>query len=245
MMDLQKNIKEYYTKGFTCIKDVISNDDLDIVGNEVVYIDADWKRNNNINLGDSKDFGNGVWWKGFDMATHISDVLKKYYESPMMYNLAKVFLKTDEFYFFNDEIVVKYENEPSKFMLHTDTEYGPQPYLDFHHINFYWILDDFTENNGSIRFQDIREKRTTEENLWLDYGDEPPGNGWEWMYPKKGDMLVFNGKTLHYSVPNNSNTLRRAWSNQYTTIPIGHLPYENKKHKCDSWKWFYSNRFTI
>jgi hypothetical protein len=230
MSILDKNIEEYYTKGFTHIKNVIPSSDYEIIGNEVVRMDALWRHENNISNGDEKDFGNGIWWKGFDMATHLSPISKE-------------FFKSDEFYFFNDEIVIKYKQEPNKFMLHTDTEYGPQPNLDFHHINFYWILDDFTDKNGAIRFQDIREERVTEENLWLDYEDTPPGKGWEWLYPKKGDMVVFNGRTLHYSVPNLTDGDRRAWSTQYTSIPIGNLPYENSKHKCDTWKWFFSDRF--
>ena len=244
-MSIEKNIDEYYTKGFTHLKNIISENDCKLIGDELLRLDGDWKRQNNIKDGDLKSFGNGVWWKGFDMATHVSDVLKKYYESKMMYDLSKRFFKSDEFYFFNDEIVIKYQNEPSKFMLHTDTEYGPVPDLNFHHINFYWIIDDFTNDNGAIRFQDIREPRVTEENIWLDYEDTPPGNGWEWLYPSRGDMIVFNGKTLHYSVPNNSNKLRRAWSNQYTSKPIGNLPYQNKKHECKTWKWFYSERFKL
>jgi len=237
-----KNIDEYYSKGFTHVKNVIPKSDLEIVREEV-FLDGTYRTENNVSNGDEKDFGNGVWWKGFDMATHVSPILKEYYESHMMYDLSKKFFKSDEFYFFNDEIVIKYANEPNKFMLHTDAEYGPQPNLDFHHINFYWILDDFTDKNGAIRFQDIREERVTEENLWLDHGDEPPGGGWEWLYPKKGDVVVFSGKTLHYSVPNLTNGHRRAWSCQYTSIPIGNLPYDNKKHNCDTWKWFYSDRF--
>lgn len=97
MSRLDKNIEEYYTKGFTHIKNVIPSSDCEIVGNEVVRMDALWRHENNISNGDEKDFGNGIWWKGFDMATHLSSILKEYYQSHMMYNLSKEFFKSDEF----------------------------------------------------------------------------------------------------------------------------------------------------
>ena len=247
-MSLKENIEEYYDKGFTIVKDIIPPDWVEIVGAELLRLET-WKNDQGIKDNDPKDFGTGHWWKGFDMATHISPLLKKYYHSELLYNLATSFLKTEEIYFYNDEIVTKYPKEPCKFMLHTDNEYGPDPVMavngDYRLVNFYWILDDHTPLNGPIRFQDIKEPRPTEENIWLDHGQNPPGKGWEWTYPKRGDMVVFDGNCLHYSVSNISDDIRRAWANQYTTIPVGNIPFNNKKHNIETWKGFYSDRFTI
>lgn len=247
-MSFDKNVIEFYDKGFTIVENIIPENWLDEIGEEILRLER-WRLESNIKDGDPKDFGNGYWWKGFDMATHVSPILKKYYESEFTYNLASAFLKTDKLYFFNDEIVTKFPFEQCKFMMHTDCEYGPIPEAaekgEYRMVVLYWMLDDHTPDNGPIRFQNIKQPKPTEENIWLDHGDEPPGEGWEWTLPKRGDMVVFDGNTLHYSVSNNSGKLRRAWANHFTTMPIGHLPYQNKKHPLESWKWFYSHRFTL
>ena len=241
---IEENIKEFYQKGYTILSSIIPKEYLDIARKEVILLDL-WRWDNNIE-GD-KDFGNGIWWKGFDMATKFSPKLMELYKSSFMYELATSFHKTQDIYFFNDEIVTKYPNERNKFFLHTDNEFGPIPEEaqngDYRMINFYWMLDDVGPDSGVICLQDINEPREIEECKYLDDWETPPGNKWEEAYCKAGDLLVFNGNTLHYSKTNNTDKVRRAWATQYTTKPIGNLPYLNEKHPNDKYVGFYSDKF--
>lgn len=241
---IKNNIEEYYQKGFTILKNAIPKEYLDIARKEVILLDL-WRWDNNIQ-GD-KDFGNGIWWKGFDMATKFSPKLMEMYKSSFMYELATAFHKSKDVYFYNDEIVTKYPQERNHFFMHTDREFGPvledTTDGDCHLINFYWMLDYVGPDSGVICLQDINEKRTFEECRDIGDNETPPGEKWEEAYCNAGDILVFNGDTLHYSKTNRTNNVRRAWATQYTDRPIGHLPYNNKKHPNEKYVGFYSDKF--
>jgi len=241
-----KNILEYNTKGYTIIENVIPPDWLEIAKSECKRL-KDWIIDNNL-IGTKKDVGTGHYWKGIEMASTLSDDLKRFYESKMHYDIATKLLETDEIYFFNDEVVTKNPKEDFPFWLHTDNEFGPDPIAaengDYSMINLYWMLDTHTTENGPIRFQDKRCPKPTEENLWFDLSDKPPGEGWEWLYPNEGDIVAFCGNVLHYSVNNHSDKIRRCWANQYTTKSVGGY-FNNEKHPLDNFQGFHTKQFII
>ena len=120
-----------------------------------------------------------------------------------MYDIATELLETDEIYLFNDQIVIKLPNEDFKFEKHTDNQYGPYNDLAeegvFKTITSAWILDDFTIDNGPVS---ILNKQTNE---------------WDIPLPKKGDMVIWDGNTLHESSINQSNKERAVWLCVYST----------------------------
>ena len=129
--------------------------------------------------------------------------LFKYYTSDFMYDIATELLETDEIYLFNDQIVIKLPNEDLKFEKHTDNSWGPYNELAlegvFKTITCAWILDDFTIDNGPVS---ILNKQTNE---------------WDIPLPKKGDMVIWDGNTLHESSINQSNKERAVWLCVYST----------------------------
>ena len=243
--DLEEKIDEFYEKGYCTLENIIPEDYLKIAREEVILLDL-WRWDNNIE--GTKDFGNGIWWKGFDMATKFSPKLESLYKSKFMWELATSFHDSEDIYFYNDEIVTKYPKEGCSFFLHTDNEFSPDPISaeqgEYRMINFYWIMDDVHEHGGEINFQHIDAERPTEENYYLSSKDEiPPGDNWEWLYPKAGDIVVFDGNCFHYSIANSTERVRRHWANQYTSKPVGHRPYNNVKHPNPNYKYFYSDKF--
>jgi hypothetical protein len=161
------------------------------------------------------------------VASFLSPELFKYYTSDFMYDIVTQLLETDEIYLFNDQIVVKLPNENFKFEKHTDNSYGPHNNLalqnKFKTITCAWILDDFTHSNGPIS---ILNKKTNE---------------WDIPLPKKGDMVIWDGNTLHESSINKSNKERAVWLCVYSTHNL-HLLKPSNYNFFKNKNW-YSNRF--
>lgn len=159
------------------------------------------------------------------IASFLSPELFRYYTSDFMYDIATEFLETDKIYLFNDQIVVKLPNENFKFEKHTDNQYGPHNELAlkgvFKTITCAWILDDFTNENGPVS---ILNKETNE---------------WDIPLPKKGDMIIWDGNTLHESSINKSNKERAVWLCVYSTHdltslkPINYNFFKNKNFYCE------------
>lgn len=161
-------------------------------------------------IGKKKKYGGKVYWEGLEMASCEYDELFEMYTSDLMYDIANDLLDTDEIYLFNDQIVTKLPNDGFTFPQHCDNGYGPNPKLAsegfYKSITCCWVLDDFTENNGPVI---LINKET---------------NIHETIYPKIGDIAVWEGETLHYSNENNSNLPRRVWLQIYTTKNIMDVP---------------------
>ena len=165
--------------------------------------------------------------KVISVASFLSSRLFKYYTSDFMYDIATELLETDTIHLFNDQIVVKLPNENFKFEIHSDNAYGPHNDLslkgEFKTITCAWILDDFTEENGPVS---ILNKETNE---------------WDTPLPKKGDMVIWDGDTLHHSSINKSNKERAVWLCVYSTHDLTSFkPYNSDFFKN---KNFYSDRF--
>ena len=161
------------------------------------------------------------------LASFRSPKLFKYYTSDFMYDVATQLLETDIIYLFNDQIVVKLPNKSFKFEKHTDNAHGPHNDLalqnKFKTITCAWILDDFTYSNGPIS---ILNKGTNE---------------WDTPLPKKGDMVIWDGNTLHESSINESNKERAVWLCVYSTHNLKLIkPFNFNFFKNKNW---YSDRF--
>lgn len=156
--------------------------------------------------GQQKPNGSGVYWKGLDMASSCelstdeeNQKLYDIYTSNFMYNLITKYIPDP--YLFNDQIVVKQPHEWFEFQPHRDNQFGPHPNdKTLITINCMLVLDDFTEENGAIKVFD---------------------NEWVTLYPKKGDVLLIEGNTLHSSEMNKSNQPRRAYLCVYSNKSIG------------------------
>jgi len=159
------------------------------------------------------------------VASFLSPELFRYYTSDFMYDIASQLLETETPYLFNDQIVIKLPNENFKFEKHTDNGYGPYNELAlqgvFKTITCAWILDDFTEENGPVS---ILNKKT---------------NQWDIPLPKKGDMVIWDGNTLHESSINNTNKERAVWLCVYSTHDLTSIKpfnsdfFKNKNFYCD------------
>ena len=181
-------------------------------------------RNRTINenlIGHPRPFGLMKYWTGLDVASTEYDKLFEFYTSDLMYDIASELLDTDEIYLFNDQIVVKLPNDNFTFDPHSDNGYGPNPQMAsegwYRSITCCWVLDDFTDENGPVR---LLNKKTGE---------------YVTAYSKAGDIIVWDGETLHYSEENKSDKPRRVWLQVYTTqdITVLHSDFKN----------FYSQRF--
>lgn len=156
--------------------------------------------------GNPKPNGSGVYWKGLDMASSFefatddeNEKLYHIYTSNFMYNLITKYIP--EPYLFNDQIVVKEPFEQFDFKPHYDNQFGPHPNdKSLLTINCMLVLDDFTPENGAIKVFDKE---------------------WVTLYPKKGDVLLIEGNTLHSSEMNKSDSIRRAYLCVYSNKSIG------------------------
>lgn len=219
------DVKEFIEKGYIIIPNSIPAADVnkcrDIclsVKNSII--------DNNL-LGTKKTFGNTTYWRGIDVASFLEDNLYLYYTSDFMYNIASQLLETDIIYLFNDQIVAKLPNEDFKFTEHTDNELGPNPELaksgKFKTITCAWVLDDFTIDNGPVS---ILNKQTNE---------------WDTPLPKKGDIIVWDGNTLHKSSINTTNKERVVWLCVYST----HNLLEIESTNPDLFKKYYGKKFEV
>lgn len=157
-------------------------------------------------LGEERNVGSGTYWRGIDMASKLellpeeeNNKLFKVFSSDFMHDIISKYIPNP--YFYNDQIVVKLPNEDFDFHAHYDNQYGPSPDdKDLVTLNCMLVLDDFTEENGAIK---VYQKE------------------WIKLYPKKGDILIIEGNTLHASENNNSDKPRRAYLCVYSNKPIG------------------------
>ena len=170
--------------------------------------------------GAPKENGSGIYWGGICMASALpiatdeeNKKLFDIYTSNFMYNIITKYIKKP--YLFNDQIVVKNKEVNMRFDAHYDNAFGPFPDdKSLLTINCMMVLDDFTDENGTIEVYD--------------------GKFWIKLYPKAGDIVLIEGNTIHRSEPNTTKQPRRAYLCIYSNKPIG------KDFKAG----FYHQRFT-
>ena len=204
---IEINVNEFDALGFTIIESAIPEEIISEVRS--IALNLKNKFGGGPKIGESKEFGVPAFWKGLDMASKYDQTLFDYYTSGMMKEIACKLLKSDEFYLFNDQIVVKNPNEDFEFTPHSDNQYGPNNELakegKFKTITCCWVLDDFTSENGAIQFISKRNERIT-------------------PLPKAGSIIVWDGNTVHLSGNNNSEATRSVWLLIYSDVDIGKVP---------------------
>ena len=181
------NITHYRQKGWVVIKYALNPHEVDMV-----------KRNGEDMRLHAADYSTS---SGISCAGIFDDRLFRSYTSDTMKELAREILG-DEVYLFNDQIVIKLPNDRLRFEPHKDNQYGPNSDGTIHTVNMSWILDDFTEENGTLELQN------------QDDGE------WVTIYPKKGDIVAIQGNTYHRSGKNRSIYSRGLYACVYTESPI-------------------------
>lgn len=162
-----------------------------------------------------KDFGAPVYSRSIDMSSKLNDKLTGLCASPWLIKIAKTILNKESIYLFNDQIVIKMPMEDFLFPAHADNWFGPDPQAaetgKFRTITCCWVLDDMTEFNGPISIID------SETN--------------EWVTPmaKAGDLLIWDGNTMHKSNINTSENPRCVWLQIFATHDISHMRNVNDR----------------
>jgi hypothetical protein len=163
-------------------------------------------------LGKSKDFGSGIYWQGLDSLSKRDAKLFDIYTSDFIVEILKLFMKSA--HCFIEEAVIKMPKEDFYYTEHIDRVGGTQSELYddplYNQITVAWVLDDLTENNGTLEV----------------LGDE----GYYPVYANSGDLLIWGDKLWHRSGINSSEEPRCLWINFFTEQPIGTLPQIDKDY---------------
>jgi hypothetical protein len=186
----------YDTKGWVHLKNVIPNHMIETLYPLAVYLKKGKNRFSRYRL--------------IPCAGQFSRELSKLYTSELMLEMSSKFLG-DDVYLFNDQIVMKNPMEEFVFEEHYDNQYitGIDP--NIHTVNICWILDDFTDENGTLEVQN------KDDNQWIK------------LYPKRGDAVVINGYTYHRSGKNNSNKARGLYACVYADALVNDIGRYNEK----------------
>lgn len=213
--------KKFDENGYVIYHNKIPNELIKIVQN--ITLTARYKIINQNLKGNKREYGGKIYWDGLEMASTEYPELFELYTSDLMYEIAEELLETNEIYLFNDQIVTKLPNDGFTFPLHCDNGLGPNPDLAskgyYKSITCCWVLDDFTKFNGPITL--LNKKTNLEETI----------------YPKIGDIAVWDGETQHYSNENTSNSPRRVWLQIYTNKNITIIPSNS------NFSGYYKQRF--
>jgi hypothetical protein len=163
-------------------------------------------------LRQSKSYGSGTYWEGIDSLSMVNEELFKIYTSDFTKEILRIFCK--EAYCFIEEAVIKMPGEEFMYTEHIDRVGGSDPkFLNnplYDQITLAWILTDLTDENGTL---EIKE------------GDEYVA-----VYPKAGDLMVWNDTLWHRSGTNRSAEPRIIWINFFTMHPIGRTSEINKDY---------------
>lgn len=198
-------------QGYKILKNKIPSVYLSVARKECLRLKK-WLLRNDL-IGSPSDLGSGEYWQGIETAGKLSPTLMRIYKSDFMLELAREYLG-NEFYLFNDQVVVKMPNEMFAFEPHYDNQYGQDPEGTFKTINFTWILDDQDRESGQIALK------------------ESGG----WVHPKleAGDILVLDGNQVHASGVNKTKMPRRNWCCVYAKEKPDHLNFYSERVSFNS-----------
>lgn len=214
----------YKKQGFIHLKGVIEKPLLEYTRELAIGM----KLKYHSSVGQLRDWGTGVFWPGYEMASKLQPNLFSSYTSNLMYNLSSTLLETNQPYLFNDQVVVKMPGEGFTFEEHYDNQYGPDPQAakegKYKTVNISWILDDMPTESGPL----ICKNKNT-------------GN-YEELVAKAGDIVAIEGNTLHGSNLNTSNNIRGLYACVYSTHPIGNF-HNNSNYPYPHFKGFYNEKF--
>lgn len=182
MIDFETKIG-YQRNGWLHLKNVIDEETVNKLRTKAIEL-RNWVDDK---VGTPSKFGPPVHWKGLGCAGMYDSYLMNFYKSDLMYDISSELLETKSVWLYNDQIVVKLPNDKFDFVPHTDNkEKG------LNTINLCVILDDFTDENGTLQVLD------------------------EKIYPKAGDIVAIHGDTQHQSFENKSNNPRCLYACVYS-----------------------------
>lgn len=217
-------LETFKSKGFIHLRSVLDKDLLKYTRDLAVEMKYKYASS----VGQLREWGTGVFWSGYEMASKLDERLYDSYTSPFMYELSSLLLETKEPYLFNDQIVVKLPGEGFAFEAHYDNQYGPDPTAaaegKYKTVNISWILDDMPSETGPLI---CRNNQTGE---------------YEELVAKAGDVVAIEGNTLHGSNLNTSNNIRGLYACVYSTHPIGDF-HNNPNYLYPHFKGFYNEKF--
>ncbi|KXN74729.1 hypothetical protein CONCODRAFT_2294 [Conidiobolus coronatus NRRL 28638] len=115
-----------------------------------------------------------------------------------------------EVYLFNEQYIVKPSDIATKFQLHKDSEHLPNYCKKVFNLAVWINLDAINESSGYFNFASLNNPQAITQ-LKL-----PPGS-----------IVLIHSECPHYSDPNNSNSLRRAYMLQLTQKPLYYEENDN------------------
>jgi len=163
----------------------------------------------NDKIGTRSEYGPKIHWHGVGCAGMYDDYLMGFYKHEIMYELASELLGTNDVWLYNDQVVVKLPNDEFKFETHTDNTAGGNSNQGKNTVNLSVILDDFTDENGTLQIRDTK------------------------IYPKSGDIVAIHGDTPHQSQPNKSDKPRCLYACVYSDTMLSFMNFYKTKFKPD------------
>lgn len=197
------DVLHYKEHGWVHIENVIPQNLIDIV----IEVSQECKQIAVENEHTPAPYGTRIHWKGLGCASKYEPRLLECYKSEVNRRIATELLETDILYLYNDQIVLKLPNEEFEFEEHYDNQYSSNRDNRIHSVNLSWILDDFTDDNGTLNMS----------------GQQ--------IYPKKGDIVAIRGDVIHSSKPNISNKSRLL----YACVFNGNEPVIHENFYKEQW----------
>lgn len=197
------DVLHYKEHGWVHIENVIPQNLIDIV----TEVSQECKQIAVENEHTPAPYGTRIHWKGLGCASKYEPRLLECYKSEVNRRIATELLETDILYLYNDQIVLKLPNEEFEFEEHYDNQYSSNRDNRIHSVNLSWILDDFTDDNGTLNMS----------------GQQ--------IYPKKGDIVAIRGDVIHSSKPNISNKSRLL----YACVFNGNEPVIHENFYKEKW----------
>ena len=193
----------YKKHGWVHIENVIPQNLIDIV----TEVSQECKQIAVKNEHTPAPYGTRIHWEGLGCASKYEPRLLECYKSEVNRKIATELLETDTLYLYNDQIVLKLPSEEFEFEEHYDNQYSSNRDNRIHSINLSWILDDFTDDNGTLNMS----------------GQQ--------IYPKTGDIVAIRGDVIHSSKPNISNKSRLL----YACVFNGNEPVIHENFYREKW----------
>ena len=188
-----KELEHYNTKGWVVLKNAIPDDLLQIVKEEGLYLRKNYE----------KFAKNQVFFaKHVGCASRHAKRLGNCYTAPFMYDIVHKILG-DDVWLYIDQINYKLANDRFAFPAHYDNSYGGEQLRSgkVHSVNIGWVLDNFTDENGTIEVLDENEK-------------------WVTLYPQEKDLVILNGQCVHRSGENKTDKERGFYCCMFTDEEI-------------------------
>jgi len=217
------HLRQYQDEGYVLLDGAISEEFLDLLRVEcdaAIYeqnSEMDRRACDTLNLShrDARYF--------IFLPSQTRPVLKKIIFSRLMAEICQATIG-NEIYFFWDQFIAKARDQKSTFSWHQDSGYVDHPHKPY--VNIWIPLDDVDEDNGTISilpFSRAGAKQKVPHHInetsgdRIGYAGTDPG---EFIKCGAGSMLVFSSVTLHRSSMNNTDSMRRAYSIQFSPEPI-------------------------